>query len=341
MIRKIRTKNNSTQKQAWIDLLEKEGIKPEDTLEETFGFYEDGTLLATASRYQNVIKCVAVDSDYQGGSLFNEIISHVMNKNVENQYFKHYVYTKPESKKAFEFLGFKEIESVDNKLVFMEKAIGGFPEYLKNLEQYKIQADEIASIVMNANPFTLGHQHLVTKAANENELVYLFVLSEDMSEFDTKTRMALVKSGTEHLENVRVVSTENYIISNATFPSYFLKENDDVTKIQAKLDAKIFANHIAPVLNIKKRYVGSEPFSPSTNIYNEAMQEVFSDKLELIIEERVGNEHEIISATKVRNYLLSDQIDLVKDYVPKTTFDFLTSEAGEKVIKNMKENHHE
>lgn len=338
MIRKIRTATNATQKEAWIALLNKEGIKPEETLDETFGLYEDGVLVATASRYQNVIKCVAVDSDYQGGSLFNEIISHVMNKNVENNYFQHYVYTKPESKKAFEFLGFKEIESVDNKLVFMEKAIRGFQDYLKKLEKEKVNEENIAAIVMNANPFTLGHQYLVTKASEENDWVYLFVLTEDMSAFDTQTRTALVKAGTAHLKNVKVVPTGNYIISNATFPSYFLKEDDDVTKIQAKLDAKIFADHIAPVLNIKRRYVGSEPFSPSTNIYNEAMQEVFNNKLELIIVDRIGNEAEIISATKVRNFLIADQIDIVKSYVPETTFDFLKSDQGQAIIKRMKEN---
>lgn len=336
MIKKIRTNRDTPSKQEWINLLLKEGIKEEATLDETYGLYEEDQLVATASRYQNVIKCVAVNSDYQGGSYFNEIISHVMNKNVENNYFKHYVYTKPESKKAFEFLGFKEIESVDNKLVFMEKAIGGFQAYLDSLKAYQQQGTQIASIVMNANPFTLGHLHLVTKASKENDVVYLFVLNEDMSVFDTETRTKLVKAGTAHLNNVIIVSTENYIISNATFPSYFLKEDDDVTKIQARLDAKIFANHIAPVLNINKRYVGSEPFSVSTNIYNEALKEVFADKINLIIVERIGNEHEIISATKVRNFLAKGQLEIVKDYVPMSTYEFLQTEKGTEIIESLK-----
>lgn len=34
---------------------------------------------------------------------------------------------------------------------------------------------------MNANPFTLGHEHLVKRASEENDLVYVFVVANDVS----------------------------------------------------------------------------------------------------------------------------------------------------------------
>ena len=33
--------------------------------------------------------------------------------------------------------------------------------------------------MMNANPFTLGHLHLVERAASENDTLHLFILSEE------------------------------------------------------------------------------------------------------------------------------------------------------------------
>ncbi|NLY62983.1 MAG: [citrate (pro-3S)-lyase] ligase [Erysipelothrix sp.] len=340
MIKKININSQET-RVTWIALLNKEGIKHEDNVEEVFGLFENDNLIATAARYQNVIKCVAVDSDYQGSASFNEIISYLMNQNTSHGYFKHYVYTKPESQKAFEYLGFQAIENVDNKLVFMEKAITGFNSFIKKLEAEQVDKENIAAIVMNANPFSLGHQYLVEKAASENDFVYVFVLSEEMSVFTTSIRTELVKAGLSHLDNVKVLSTENYMVSNATFPSYFLKEDDDTTAIQARLDAKIFANHIAKALKISKRLVGEEPYSRSTNLYNEAMKIEFADKLDLEVIPRLANNEDIISATKIRNFLIADDLNSVKKYVPKTTYDFLVSEAGKAVIMALKESNHE
>ena len=342
MIKKLYVDSIKSEKEKWHKLLIQEGIKHEDNIEETFGLFEDDELVATASRYQNVIKCVAVDSSYQGGEFFNSIISHVINRNVELGYFKHYVYTKPESKKAFNYLGFKEIEDVDGKLVFMEKASSGFDSFLKKLEGYKVDKDNISSIVMNANPFTLGHQYLVEEAASQSGHVFIFVLSEEMSVFTSAIRLRLVKEGVAHLDNVTVLSTENYMVSNATFPSYFLKESDDTTEIQARLDAKIYANHIAKVLNITKRFVGNEPYSRSTNMYNEALKKEFEGKLTLEILDRKENQDaDIISATKVRNYLIEDDLETVSKFVPQSTYDFLVSDEGKKVIEALKVSHHE
>lgn len=338
MIRKLNTKRIESDKNRWQALLTQEGIKSEETIDETYGLFDESDeLVATASRYQNVIKCVAVDSQVQGGAYFNQIISHVMNRNTDFGHFKHYVYTKPDSKEAFEYLGFKAIEQVDDKLVFMESAISGFDVFLKKLENKQVEAEKIAAIVMNANPFTLGHQYLVETAAANSDHVFVFVLSEEMSVFTAEVRKRLVQQGVEHLKNITVLSTENYMVSNATFPSYFLKESDDTTSIQARLDARLFANHIAPALNISTRYVGNEPLSPATNIYNEALQQEFAGKLDLVILERKENQIDIISATKVRNLLLADDLETIKYFVPPTTFAFLQSDEGKVIIDKLKD----
>ncbi len=79
----------------------------------------------------------------------------------------------------------------------------------------------IAALVMNANPFTFGHQYLVEKAAAESDILHLFIVSEDQSLVPFSVRKQLVLEGTAHLDNIIYHESDPYIISNATFPSYF------------------------------------------------------------------------------------------------------------------------
>ncbi|WP_025728198.1 [citrate (pro-3S)-lyase] ligase [Atopobacter phocae] len=340
MIKKLYIHDIESDRISWENLLKEANLRIEQSIEEVFGLFDQNRLVATASRYHNIIKCVAVAADVQGGSYFNELISHLMNRNFEKGYSKHYVYTKPESQTAFEFLGFQRIEAIDSHLVFMERAINGFPAYLEHLKNQRVNAQSIAAIVMDANPFTLGHQFLIQTAAARHDHVFIFVLSEDQSVFPADVRKQLVIAGTQHLEHVTVLSTDNYMVSHATFPSYFLNENTDVTSIQARLDARVFAYHIAPVLNITTRYVGEEPFSQATQLYNEAMKKEFAGHLNLeIIPRKTVNEH-IISATTVRQYLATDQLGQVAEFVPQTTYNWLLTDDGQAVIQRIKEQTH-
>ena len=103
----------------------------------------------------------------------------------------------------------------------------------------------------------------IEKAAAENELVYLFVVEEDLSAFPFLVRWDLIEKGISHLKNVRMVRGGMYIVSGSIFPAYFLKNEtiSDVMQKQAELDVRIFANYVVPVLGIKKRYVGTEKYS--------------------------------------------------------------------------------
>jgi [citrate (pro-3S)-lyase] ligase len=320
--------------------MEREGIRSENTVQDTFGIYEDGKLIAAASRFQNIIKCVAIDSAYQGTSVFNELISFLHSEVINAGFNSCYVYTKEAAKKAFTYVGFKELEHVDNKLYFMENALTGFESYLNELRKVKVCGKKIAAIVMNANPFTKGHLFLVTKASEENDAVHLFVLSEDMSVFCAEDRLELVKKGTARLKNVFIHETSNYMVSAATFPSYFLKEDDYITEIQARLDARLFKNHIAPALGINVRYVGSEPFSIPTNIYNNAMKKEFEGFIELKVFERIGVGVEIISASKVRKLLGENNLSEANILVPKTTEEFFYTQKGKAVIEKLRTGKH-
>lgn len=353
---------------AWKALLEQQGIRTEDNVDATYGIYEGAKLIATGSRFQNILKCIAVDQEYQGGAVFNELISELINEVYRQGYDSCFLYTKPQSAQAFTYLGFVEIERVEDKLCFMERATRGFSHFLEQLkketeaqsdthsiphadhvEADSIQADpingtkphRISAIVMNANPFTKGHLKLVETAAAASAELHIFVLSEDLSAFPNRVRKRLVQEGTAHISGVHVHDTRGYMVSAATFPSYFLKEDDDVTSIQATLDARIFKYKIAPVLNIDTRFVGEEPFSRATNLYNEAMQSVFASEPqagipELIVIPRLEANDRAISATDVRRKFATGDFHGLEDLLPPTTLSYLLSDEGMALREKLK-----
>ncbi len=324
MIEQLFPARIAADRNAWQGLLAREDIRGENHLDAAYGIRaDDGTLIATGARYRNILKCIAIDHEHQGGSLFNTLMSALMNDVHRAGYSTCYVYTKEAARDAFAWLGFREIAHVDDKLYFLENGMNGLAQYLDGLRREYVAGSRIAAIVMNANPFTNGHRYLVEKAARENDVVHLFVLSEDLSHYPGSVRLALVKAGIAPLKNVHVHPTGDYIISAATFPSYFLREDDDVTTIQARLDARIFKEHIAPALGITKRYVGHEPYSAATAIYNEALQQEFAGSPQLEIVERLRADGAYISASRVRELIASGNLDAVRPLVPPTTFAYL------------------
>ena len=188
---------------------------------------------------------------------------------------------------------------------------------------------------MNANPFTLGHETLVARAAKENERVVLFVLSEDRSLVPYSDRMAMVKAACAKYGNVSVVSSGSYMISSATFPSYFLKDADVVTRTHAELDATLFTR-IAAALNLTRRYVGEEPFSHTTSLYNEALAAVLPKAgVELVVIPRAQAQGEAISASHVRQLIHDGHIEAIRPLVPETTYAYLTGDAGQTVLRRI------
>lgn len=307
----------------WSFLMDKANLNKNEELDYTIGIYRNETLVATGSYYRNILKCLVVCKDVQSENLLTELVQHLINRLREEGIDHYFLYTKPQNAGIFRSLGFQTIiETTD--ILFMEQGVPNFQSYLSQLKEAKKEGSG-CGLVMNANPFTKGHQYLVEAASKQSTQVYVFVLSEDRSEFSSEDRLEMVRQGVAHLSNVTVLKTNDYLISSATFPSYFLKDDavENVAKIQAKLDAQLFKEKIAPVLDIKTRYVGEEPYSRVTNLYNQSMKEVFGTDLELVILPRVSVHGEIISATKVREALRMHDDKRLIDYLPLTTYNYL------------------
>ncbi|CAJ1181607.1 [Citrate [pro-3S]-lyase] ligase [Companilactobacillus crustorum] len=305
----------------WQSLIQNEGLVIEnlDDITETFGIYEDDKLIATGSYFENVLKYLAIDPDYQGGNIFNKLVSTLINELAAQNIFHVFVFTKPQYKKSFSYLGFNLIAETEYSAL-LETGDYSIDQYIAELP--RISGKNISAIVMNANPFTLGHRYLVEQAAQKSDSVYVFVVNQDASLFKTSERLDLIKQGTADLDNVQVVSGGQYMVSFVTFPSYFIKSCSEVATYQTQLDAKVF-KRIASALKITKRFVGSEPYSPTTEIYNQSLQKVLPPEVELEILDRKAIDQDIISATKVRQAIQANDLATVQKYVPETTYKFI------------------
>ena len=181
------------------------------------------------------------------------------------------------------------------------------------------------AIVMNCNPFTLGHRYLIEYAANKVEWLYIFVVEENKSFFEFEDRYKMVVDGTNDLKNVIVVPSGKFIISSYTFPEYFMKDYVKEKNFDVSNDINIFCKYIAPRLSIKKRFVGEEPFDPVTANYNETMKKLLPDYgIEFIeIPRKQLKNSRIINATEVRRLLKNKDYESIIPYVPMSTYKVL------------------
>lgn len=331
---------HSWDKPAWrqVDaLLEQEGIRRDANLDYTCGLFdEDRRLAATGSAFGNTLRCFAVDKSRQGEGLLNQIVSHLMAYQAERGLFHLFVYTKVKSARFFRDLGFYEIAQVEGTLSFMENRPHGFQDYCANLANFR-QEGKSAAIVMNANPFTLGHRHLVERAAAENDSVHLFVLSEDTSLVPFEVRWKLVTEGVAGLANVVCHPSGPYIISSATFPSYFLKDEESVILGHARLDLNLFGP-IAQALGVTVRYVGEEPTSQVTGLYNHVMtQELPKAGIRCVVVPRLEQGGGAVSASTVRKLIHDGRFEEIRSLVPESTWRYFASPESAPVIQKIRE----
>lgn len=314
------------------DLLHSQGIALDSNLDYTCGLFdEDWNLVATGSTFGATLRCFAVSKDHQGEGLLNEIISHLMEYEMNQGRVHLFVYTKTSSAKFFGDLGFFPIAQVDGTLSFLENRPRGFAQFCQQLAQYR-RPGTAAAVVMNANPFTLGHQFLVEQAASQFDTVHLFVLEEDASLVPFAVRWQLVQEGVAHLPNVICHKSGPYLISSATFPSYFLKDETTVIETHAKLDLALFGT-IAQTLGISARVVGEEPSSVVTGLYNQMMTQKLPELgIQCLVLPRCTQNGQVVSASTVRSLIHQGCLEEIRPLVPQSTYAYFTSPDAAPVI---------
>ena len=306
----------------WRDLIASAGLVADGCAERTVLVFDGDELVATGGRDGCVLKLIAVAGSHRGEDLTSSVLTELRRDAFADGHRHLFLYTKPENRYTFESLFFYPVVESESVLV-MENERDGFAKFLDTLPKAPTDG-EVGAIVMNCNPFTLGHKYIIERAAGECRRVFVFVLSEDKSEFSAADRLEMVKLGTAHIPNVTVLPTGPYLISSATFPTYFLKDRERARDAACEVDIEIFARHLAPRLSINRRYVGTEPLSRLTAEYNAALKEKLPRAGIQVCEiERVSKDGAPISASTVRELIRKRDTDALSRLLPSTTLDHL------------------
>lgn len=325
---------------------------------------DDGEMIAGGGLKDDVIKCVAVDDAHKGEAIANTLVSHLISHANQEGYGCIKLFTKPKNRQLFESLSFRLLAEAP-EAILMETGIGGISNTVEALKKIKEESEKYKEynkeckedskkckentsylntsipqhlnttmqptgcIVMNCNPFTLGHRYLIEQAAKQVERLYVMVVREDCSLFAYTERKAMVEQGVADIENVNVIDGSDYAISRATFPTYFLKRLDDAADTQMLLDLDLFRRHIAPALGATVRFVGTEPSDQLTRRYNQLMHEVLKDVREIDRLEKDGN---AVSASRVRKAMEEGDMNTIRQLVPPTTLPYIIAHLATRAL---------
>ena len=365
----IQTLNPTTprQRQRIEAFLKRNGLRFDDMHYYAATTDDDGEMIAGGGLKGNVIKCVAVDDAHKGEAIANTLISHLIAHANEEGYSNVMLFTKPKNRQLFESLSFRLLAEAP-EAVLMETGIGGINNMVEQLKKIKEEGEVCKEnnqeckkeektnlntstpqhlnpttpqplttttplrgvVVMNCNPFTLGHRYLIEEAAKQVERLFVMVVREDCSLFAYAERKAMVEQGVAHLKNVTVIDGSEYAISQATFPTYFLKRLDDAADTQMLLDLDLFRRHIAPALGTTVRFVGTEPTDRLTRRYNQLMHEVLADVRETARLEKKGN---VVSASRVRKAMEQGDMSTIRQLVPPTTLPYIIAHLATQALQ--------
>lgn len=298
-------------------------------------------ILAGGGLQGDVVKCIAVGEQLRDEHISNRLISHLISEASQRGHQSVKVFTKPQNRQIFESLGFRLVGEAP-LAILMENGQGieRYKSYLQGvsdaISRTPIPPHPHTSgiIVMNANPFTRGHQYLIEQAAQQVEHLFVIPVKEDKSLFPYVERKAMIEAAIKLIESkspslsgegrggasITLCEGSDYAISAATFPTYFLKRLDDAADTQMRLDLDIFKRHLAPALSATIRFVGSEPDDALTCHYNELMREMLPEVREI---ERLQENGEVVSASKVRKALENGDFQRAAALVPPTTIPYL------------------
>ena len=194
-------------------------------------------------------------------------------------------------------------------------------EYLEFLKSLNIDTINNGAILMNCNPFTYGHYRLIDFARKEVDTLIIMVVQDDKSEYSFKDRYEMVKEGCKDFDNVVVIPSGKIFGSSMIFPEYFNRSESTDVSLDLSIDQEIFTQYIAPILNIKKRFVGEEKNDYITREYNKELKRNLPlYEIDLIEIPRFKNINgDEISAKVVRKATEDNDEELLKKLVPEST----------------------
>lgn len=315
---------------AVVRFLGQSGLRLEQGCDELIVAEQQGRLVGCGAIAGYVLKCIAVDPQCRGEGLSLKLLTELLALAWEKQRSELFLFTKPENASLFEGAGFWPIAQAGDSALLMENSRDRLARYCRQLRMHRQPGGRIGAIVMNANPFTLGHRWLVEQAVRRCDWLHLFVVKEDASFFRYQDRWSLIEKGIAGIPHVTLHPGSQYVISRATFPGYFLKDKGVVDDCHSQIDLQLFRQHLAPALGITHRFVGSEPLCPLTRAYNQRMQMLLGSPdgagaaIRVVELPRIEQGGAPISASRVRKLYEARDWSAIAPLVPPATLTFLT-----------------
>jgi len=127
--------------------------------------------------------------------------------------------------------------------------------------------------------------------------------------------------------HIVVLEGSDYVISAATFPTYFLKDLSQAAETHMLLDLDLYSRWIAPALGASVRFVGSEPTDVLTNRYNQLIPH------SIIIPRLTHADAVPVSASMVRAALERGSLREASALCPATTRPYLLAALAERALR--------
>jgi [citrate (pro-3S)-lyase] ligase len=310
-------------------LLHASGLEAEADIQVFVVARDRRRIVGCAGLADGVVKCVAIANERRGSSLAVKLMDEVQRLAMNRGQSHLFLYTKPDRAPLFEGCGFHKIVEVPDHACLMENSPEGIQDYCESLKAFRQQGKRIGCVVLNANPFTLGHLYLVRRALRECDWLHVFVVAEDASTIPYADRLYMVRAGLAGMDRLTVHGGSRYLVSKATFPSYFIKETREVETCSTAIDLLIFRRYIGPALGVTHRFIGNEPFCRVTRRYNEDMFEwlerasVEGAPIHVVEIPRLEVDGRAVSASEVRRLLAKGDFAAMTALVPVTTLSHL------------------
>lgn len=324
----------------WEKLLDDSNLVVTDIPDYIVGAFDtEDNLIGTASLDGNIIKYVAIHSAHRGEAIANSLLSHIISIAGGKGIYNLTIFTKPEYASLFSDLSFNIIGQSDTS-VMLENSLSPLSCYKEYLRATAADVNPgnlpAGVIVMNANPMTEGHLHLIRESARKAGHLFIIPLADNPKTlFSYQSRRKALISATREIRNVTILEGSPYCISQATFPSYFIKELNRRTDSHIQLDLDIFVNHIAPSLGATIRFFGEEPADALTARYNQLMKEILPAKgIEAVEIPRLRDDSDtVISASRIRKGLDEGAMHSLFRLVPAASYPMLLAKSASAALE--------
>ena len=140
--------------------------------------------------------------------------------------------------------------------------------------------------------------------------------------------------------DIIVLTTGNLMTAKYTFPAYYQQSHSESKAgipHMSDIHFYIFGGVVAPLLQITKRYVGSEIKDSVTDYYNQKLISTLPKYgIEVEVIKRLEIEGNNVSASKVRDLIRIKNYKLLSKYLSPDVLEYIKSHRGSKLIDSSK-----